>query len=439
MSINITGEGKTLHSVLAPLVRGLGIGAAKQPLAVVPGAAAAGTFTAELGPAIKDGLLDEGSAAAILNTAFSDWLKTNGGPVSDGGKSGSNSNDASVSGAAAALPEKIPSCTNITLNGETIAVYWTGFDLEAARTRRDKADASPLSLSAFQNEALCTPGASAQRRADVVKNRICLVTGGAQGFGEEIVRGLAASGALVYAADLNLKGAEALAQRINETAKRSAVIAVGVDVTNEDSVRNMFNTVAETSGGLDLCVSNAGVLQAGSVMEQELKSFKFTTDVNYVGYFIIAKHASRLLRLQHRTAGSYWTDLIEINSKSGLEGSNKNGAYAGGKFGGLGLTESFALELVEYNIKVNAICPGNFLNGPLWSDPVKGLFVQYLNAGKVKGAKTVADVRAYYEGKVPIGRGCSGPDVMRAIYYIVEQEYETGQAVPVTGGQKKLH
>jgi sorbitol-6-phosphate 2-dehydrogenase len=130
---------------------------------------------------------------------------------------------------------------------------------------------------------------------------------------------------------------------------------------------------------------------------------------------------------------------VQVNSKSGLEGSNKNGAYAGGKFGGLGLVASFAMELIEYNIKVNAICPGNFLDGPLWSHPEKGLFVQYLATGKVPGAETVADVRAFYEAKVPMKRGCTGKDLVRAIYYLVEQEYETGQAVPVTGGQVMLH
>ena len=104
----------------------------------------------------------------------------------------------------------------------------------------------------------------------------------------------------------------------------------------------------------------------------------------------------------------------------------------------MGLVQSFALELIEYGIKVNAICPGNFFDGPLWSDPEKGLFVQYLRTGKVPGAKTVSDVKAYYEAKVPMGRGCEGPDVMRALYYLVEQEYETGQALPVTGGQVML-
>ena len=88
---------------------------------------------------------------------------------------------------------------------------------------------------------------------------------------------------------------------------------------------------------------------------------------------------------------------------------------------------------------MNSICPGNFFDGPLWSDPDNGLFAQYLKSGKIPGAKTVEDVRRAYEAKVPMGRGCTTPDVMKAIYYLIEQKYETGQAVPVTGGQVMLH
>ena len=96
------------------------------------------------------------------------------------------------------------------------------------------------------------------------------------------------------------------------------------------------------------------------------------------------------------------------------------------------------MELVEDGIKVNAICPGNFFDGPLWSDPKNGLFVQYLNSGKVPGSKTVADVRKFYEAKIPMGRGTTTPDVMKAIFYLIDQKYETGQAVPVSGGQVML-
>jgi NAD(P)-dependent dehydrogenase (short-subunit alcohol dehydrogenase family) len=144
------------------------------------------------------------------------------------------------------------------------------------------------------------------------------------------------------------------------------------------------------------------------------------------------------MKLQRRFRTDRTADIIQINSKSGLEGSNKNFAYAGGKFGGIGLTQSFALELVGDGIKVNAVCPGNFFEGPLWADPDKGLFVQYLRAGKVPGARTLEDVRRFYESRVPMGRGCRVEDVLKAILYLVDQEYETGQALPVTGGQVML-
>jgi sorbitol-6-phosphate 2-dehydrogenase len=264
------------------------------------------------------------------------------------------------------------------------------------------------------------------------------VTGGAQGFGEEIVRRLAASGSLVFVADLNADGAAKLAEGLNAQHGRRCAFAVGVDISKEESVRSMIDFVVRTAGGIDLFVSNAGVLKAGSVKELGAGDFEFVTKVNYIGYFLCTKWASRVMAVQNRPSKAYYTDILQINSKSGLEGSNKNGAYAGSKFGGIGLTQSFALELVTDNIKVNAVCPGNFFDGPLWSDPDRGLFVQYLRTGKVPGARTIEDVKRYYERRVPMGRGCSGADVIKAIYYLVEQKYETGQAVPVTGGQVML-
>ena len=210
------------------------------------------------------------------------------------------------------------------------------------------------------------------------------------------------------------------------------------DVTSPVSLQALARECVRGFGGLDLLVSNAGVLKAGGLEEMSLESFEFVTRVNYSGYFLCVKHLSPVMKLQRRFAPGRMADIIQINSKSGLEGSNKNFAYAGGKFGGIGLTQSFALELVGDGIKVNSICPGNFFEGPLWSDPEKGLFLQYLKAGKVPGAKTVEDVRRSYESRVPMGRGCRVEDVVRAILYLVEQEYETGQALPVTGGQVML-
>jgi len=320
-------------------------------------------------------------------------------------------------GADAVSANDLPGFVEVSFGGESLF-------FEATRA------AAPSGL-ASENSAL--------GRSSVVAGKVALVTGGAQGFGAEIVRGLAASGAFVYIADLNYEGAQRLSFELAESGISDSTSSISVNVTEENSVAAMFETVSRTTGGLDLLVSNAGVLKAGSVLDQDESSFRFVTDVNYKGFFLMAKHCGRLFRRQWRTAPAWMTDIIQSNSKSGLQGSNKNAAYAGSKFGSLGLVQSFALEFVQYNIKVNAVCPGNFFDGPLWSDPKNGLFVQYLDSGKVPGAKTIGDVRAYYEAKVPMGRGAKGPDVMRAIYYLVEQEYETGQALPVTGGQVMLN
>lgn len=272
-----------------------------------------------------------------------------------------------------------------------------------------------------------------------LESKIAIVTGSAQGFGQGIAEEMLKEGCNVVIADLNVELAQTNSENMNAKYGDKHSIALGGNVGEEDSVRDMvYNTVLEF-GGLDIFVNNAGIAIAGTLEEMVVGKFELVTKVNYTAYFLCTKYASRIMKIQNRFDKDYMMDIIQINSKSGLEGSKNNFAYAGSKFGGVGLTQSFALELVGYNIKVNCICPGNLLNGPLWSDPVKGLFVQYLNAGKVPGAKTVADVREYYESKVPMHRGCEIIDVARAIFYIVEQEYETGQAIPVTGGQIMLN
>lgn len=269
--------------------------------------------------------------------------------------------------------------------------------------------------------------------------RIVLVTGAAQGFGLEIAQDCAAQGALVGMMDINEEGVRRAAEELRSRYGPETALPLKVDVTNEESVMEAIHQAVRHFGGFDVLISNAGVLKADSVKRQPVKDFDFVTAVNYKGYFLCVKAASPVLAVQHKADPSYQSDIIQINSKSGLRGSNRNFAYAGSKFGGIGLTQSFALELVEDGIKVNSVCPGNFFDGPLWSDPNNGLFVQYLRAGKVRGAKTVEDVRKAYEAMIPMGRGCTAADVMKAIYYLIEQEYETGQALPVTGGQVMLH
>jgi sorbitol-6-phosphate 2-dehydrogenase len=123
--------------------------------------------------------------------------------------------------------------------------------------------------------------------------------------------------------------------------------------------------------------------------------------------------------------------ILQINSKSGKKGSYKNSAYAASKFGGIGLTQSIALELAEYGVRVNAICPGNMLDSPLW---VESLFEQYARTRNM----TVEEVRQYYIDQVPLKRGCTYEDVCNMVVFLASDQasYMTGQAINITGGQE---
>lgn len=271
-----------------------------------------------------------------------------------------------------------------------------------------------------------------------VEGRTIIVTGAAQGFGEGIARELMAQGANIVVADLNEATGEKTAASFNEKTGANKAIFVKTNVADMASLRNLMKETILNFGALDAFVSNAGVVRAGGLDVMTPENFEFVTKINYEAYFFCAKVASHIMKIETRYDPEYFADIIQVNSKSGLRGSKANFAYAGGKFGGIGLTQSFALELAPYRVKVNSICPGNYYDGPLWSNPENGLFIQYLNAGKVPGAKTVQDVKDYYLAQVPMRKGCNPVDVCKAILYAIDQTGETGQAIPVTGGQVML-
>lgn len=270
------------------------------------------------------------------------------------------------------------------------------------------------------------------------ENKTIIVTGAAQGFGEGIARCLLQQGANIVVADMNETVGLATVEYFNTLAKSNRAIFVKTNVSEIPSIENLVHETICNFGAIDSFISNAGVLRAGGLEDMTVEDFEFVTKINYNAYFYCTKVVSKVMKLQTKYAPEYYADIIQVNSKSGLRGSKANFAYAGGKFGGIGLTQSFALELAPFRIKVNSICPGNFYEGPLWSDPERGLFVQYLNAGKVPGAKTIEDVKDFYLAQVPMHKGCSPEDVTKGALYLMEQCGETGQALPITGGQVML-
>lgn len=258
----------------------------------------------------------------------------------------------------------------------------------------------------------------------ILQDKIALVTGGAQGLGAAICLRLAQEGADVVVADLNVEGATQTAADIAETTGQRT-LAIKVDVTNEEQVAAMVDRAVETFGQLDIVVSNAGVLVADAVDTFPAEKWRFVMNVNLFGYFLVAKHAARVMK--PRKSGV----IVQINSKSGKKGSYKNSAYAASKFGGIGLTQSLGLELAEDGIRVNAVCPGNMLDSPLW---VNSLYAQYAK----KWGITEAEVRQKYIDQVPMKRGCTYDDVTNVVVFLASDQsaYMTGQAINVTGGQE---
>jgi sorbitol-6-phosphate 2-dehydrogenase len=251
-----------------------------------------------------------------------------------------------------------------------------------------------------------------------------IVTGGGQGLGAAIVEHLAEEGCDVVIWDVNQETADRAAFEIAGRTRR-AITADVVDVTDADRVRVAVDIAVARMGRLDVMVCNAGILISGASIELDIAAWRKVIDVDLTGYFLCAREAARVMLPNKQ--GS----IIQINSKSGKKGSFKNAAYAAAKFGGVGVTQSLALEFAEQGIRVNALCPGNLLNSPLW---VNSLFKQY---AKNQGI-TEEEVRQKYIDQVPMKRPCEYRDVSNVVVFLASDAsgYMTGQAINVTGGQE---
>ena len=246
-----------------------------------------------------------------------------------------------------------------------------------------------------------------------------LVTAGANGIGLAIANKFRELGAAVFVTDIDPDAVDK--SRVN------GLQAAVSDVSDEDQVRALMNTVRDEMGGLDVLVNNAGIAgPTGPLESLDAAAWKSTFDVNIHGQFFCIKHALPLLR--EGTGAS----IVNLSSAAGRLGMAGRSAYSASKWAVVGLTKTLAIELGPDGIRVNAICPGA-VNGPR-IDAVIEAKARMLDL-------PAEEVSALYHNQSSLGRLIEAEDIANMAVFVASDMARNvnGQALAVDGNTEKLY
>ncbi|WP_434751354.1 bifunctional aldolase/short-chain dehydrogenase [Paenibacillus amylolyticus] len=193
--------------------------------------------------------------------------------------------------------------------------------------------------------------------------KVAFITGGAGGIGSETARRLVSEGAHVVLADLNLEGAQKVAQEINDQYGTNRAYALKMDVTDEEAVQSAYAETALQYGGVDIIVNNAGLATSSPFDETSLKEWNLNISVLGTGYFLVAREAFKLMKEQ-----SIGGSMVFIGSKNSVYAGKSATAYSSAKALEAHLARCIAAEGGEYGIRVNTILPDAILQGSaIWN------------------------------------------------------------------------
>jgi NAD(P)-dependent dehydrogenase (short-subunit alcohol dehydrogenase family) len=246
-----------------------------------------------------------------------------------------------------------------------------------------------------------------------LKNKVALITGGAQGLGAEIARRFREEGAFVYICDLNSKNGEKAATMLSEISETGGAVFLSLDVTSEESWKTALATVIKQSGRLDVLINNAGINIRKNIEEMPVESLDAMLAVNVKGPFLGIKHALPLLR------ASGGGSILNMSSVCGLVGHKyTNETYTATKGALTLLTKSIATRYAKDNIRCNSIHPSTV------DTPLLQIVLQD------------PERKAERYGEVPLGRLATATDVANAFVYLASDEasFINGVAFPVDGG-----
>jgi NAD(P)-dependent dehydrogenase (short-subunit alcohol dehydrogenase family) len=248
--------------------------------------------------------------------------------------------------------------------------------------------------------------------ADLVTDKVALVTGGASGIGRATSLIFARKGAKVAVADLNIDGCDETVAIIKKAGGEA--FSIKCDVSDTKQVQAMVRDVVKAYGRLDYGFNNAGVSPSGGrVGEVPEDDWNFVIAINLTGVWLCMKY--ELAQMSAQGGGV----IINTASIMGLVGERRTGAYCAAKHGVVGLTKTAALEYARKNIRVNAVCPGSTMTPMM-----------------MKAFQNDPRREAAYKASHPLGRLGTPEDIGEAVVWMCSDEasFVTGIALPVDGG-----
>jgi rhamnulose-1-phosphate aldolase/alcohol dehydrogenase len=255
--------------------------------------------------------------------------------------------------------------------------------------------------------------------------RVALVTGGASGIGRAAAARLAREGAHVVIADLDQAGAEKVAGEIDAAVGAARAIGVRMDVADEASVAEAFETAVLTYGGLDILVSNAGIAHSAPVDRMELADWERSFAVNARGHFLVARGALRIFKAQGLGGA-----MVFVATKNVLSPGKDFAAYSAAKAAEAQLAKVLALEGGPHRVRSNIVNPDAvFQDSKLWSEEVRR------ERAAAQGI-SVAELEEYYRKRNILGVPILPEDVAEAILFLVSDRSgkTTGCTLTVDGG-----
>ena len=280
-------------------------------------------------------------------------------------------------------------------------------------------------INKWESGALVKTIAAGANPGDL-EGRVAVVTGAGSGLGKSIALALADAGALVAIADIDEKAALQVQKDIESRIADSHTVVIKCNVTDERSVEAGFRKIIGELGGLDILVNAAGVAPAGPLVDMDVDKWRFALEVNLTGYFLMAKCAARIM-IQQGMGGN----IINLSSKSGLEASKNNTPYNATKAGQVHMGRGWAMELGQFGIRVNSLCPGNVFEGSKIWNP------EYIKICAKKYRIKPEEVIPYYVSKTILNKEIKGRDIANGVVFLASDKSRmiTGQTLVVDGGQ----